>query len=63
VAATIQVDAEGLADFGTDGGDPLGKFGGDQESAGESLVVELLELFELAGFESFQGSENSLDRI
>jgi hypothetical protein len=50
-----------LADFGADGGDPLGEFGCDQETAGESLVVELLELFELAGFESFQGAENSLD--
>jgi hypothetical protein len=61
LAATIEVNTDTLANFATNGGDPLGKFGRDEIIAWESLMVEALELFELAGFESFEAAEDGLD--
>jgi hypothetical protein len=50
-----------LADFGADGGEALGKLRGHQGTHGDALVVKLLELFELVGFESFEWAKNFLD--
>jgi hypothetical protein len=61
VVLAIEVDADGLADFSTDGGKPLGELWCHQGTHGEALVVELLELFELVGLESFERSKNLLD--
>jgi hypothetical protein len=61
VAPAIQVDTDRLADFSADGGKPLGKLRCHQRTHGEALVVELLELFELVGLESFERSKNFLD--
>jgi hypothetical protein len=50
-----------LTDFGADGGEALGEFRCHQGADRDALVVELLELFELAGLESFERSKNCLD--
>ncbi len=50
LATPIDVDADGLGDLGADGGDALGKFGRGDAVSGQALVVEPLELFDVAGF-------------
>jgi hypothetical protein len=40
LAASIYVGAEGLANFGADGGEALGKVGGGEAVLGEPLLIE-----------------------
>jgi hypothetical protein len=54
VAPAIQVDADGLADFGADGGEALGELRCHEGTHGDTLVVELLELLELVGLKPFE---------
>lgn len=52
-AATVEIDANGLPHLGAEGAKALGEFGGGQAIAGNSLLVEPLELLEVTAFETF----------
>jgi hypothetical protein len=53
-APAVYIGADGLSQFAADGGEALGEFGRGDAVAGEALVVELLEFFQLAGFEALE---------
>jgi len=48
LSATIDVGANGFVNFGTDGGEALGKFGRGEPIAWKSLVIKLFYLLKLA---------------
>jgi hypothetical protein len=51
-----------LSHLGAEGAKALGEFGGGQAIAGNSLLVESLELLEVTAFETFEAAVNSVDR-
>jgi hypothetical protein len=62
-APTIDVGADGFAEFAADGGESLGEFGCGDAVAGEALVIELLEFFQLAGFEALEVAVYGFDSV
>lgn len=62
LAAPIDVGAEGQAQFAADEGEALGEFWGGDRVSGEALMVELLEFFQLAGFEALEVAVDGFDR-
>lgn len=52
LTATVEVNRDGLLNFGADGGEALGKVRRGEAIAGEPLVIEPLELLELVGFKA-----------
>jgi hypothetical protein len=62
-APTVDVGADGFAEFAADGGESLGEFGCGDAVAGEALVIELLEFFQLAGFEALEVAVYGFDSV
>jgi hypothetical protein len=62
-APAIYVGADGFAEFAADGGESLGEFGCGDAVAGEALVIELLEFFQLAGFEALEVAVYGFDSV
>jgi hypothetical protein len=62
-APTVDVGADGFAEFAADGGETLGEFGCGDAVAGEALVIELLEFFQLAGFEALEVAVYGFDKF
>lgn len=58
----IDVGADGFAQFAADGGEALGEFGCGNAVTGEALVIELLEFFQLAGFEALEVAVYGFDK-
>jgi hypothetical protein len=58
----VNVGTDRLANFGTDGGESLGKFSRGDAIAGQPLVIQPLELLELTRLQALKVAVNSLDR-
>jgi hypothetical protein len=50
LAAAVEITAQGLLNFRTDRCQALGKFGGQDVTPRQSLMVEALQLLGLTGF-------------
>ena len=61
LSTTVDVGADGFADVGTDAGEALGKLGRGDAIDRESIVIDTLNLFNLAGFESLRTTINGFD--
>jgi hypothetical protein len=60
--SAVDVGADGFADFGADGCKSLGKFGRGDAVDRQAIVVDALNFFNLAGFESLRTTVNGFDR-
>jgi hypothetical protein len=59
LAATVDVGTYGLADLGANGCQSLGKFGGSKAIAWKLLMVQPLQLFDLAGLQTLKVAVDS----
>jgi hypothetical protein len=62
LTSAVDVGAYGFADFGADGGESLGEFGGGDAIDRQTIVVDALYLLNLAGFESLGTTVNGFDK-
>ena len=61
LSTAVYIGADGFANVGADAGEALGKLGRGDAIDRESIVIDTLNLFNLAGFESLRTTINGFD--